>query len=381
MRRCLKGVLWLGISAALGLAGCSGESAPPLAAIKSPGDERSEPSDALSGRAQVVADEAPSVDCGSSPTAVPETADAAVRAVITGLQEGHPDVLWDALPASHQRDLNDLVRLSAKRLNPEAWRWFLQIAGKGATVVRPPKKEFEAEALSAEKDQEIAGRYVRSCEALAELLERISKSRPDFLQKMQSADLGEMLRTDGRRLVPILSAPIELIGTWLPKTLRDVLRASVSLKDSTGDSAVLELAYPDSKSITVEFVCIEGKWIPRWLADRWTATIGDANQAVQKILPSETANENFGWTFQALAAIDSNVDQLLWSAAHPGIDPGSTADEFPFSIFQALVLLGYYMGGPPTVDPDFLVRTEINTRGEKYEGPRLLLCPQGTQVG
>src|SRR5262249_30851728 len=53
-----------------------------------------------------------------------DTPDGAMRALLDGWGADNPEALWDALPAGYQQDVNDLVHLTARRLHPEAWRWF-----------------------------------------------------------------------------------------------------------------------------------------------------------------------------------------------------------------------------------------------------------------
>ena len=57
-----------------------------------------------------------------------------MRALLDGWGADNPEALWDALPPSYQRDINDLVQTTARRLHPEAWQWFLRIARKGSIV-------------------------------------------------------------------------------------------------------------------------------------------------------------------------------------------------------------------------------------------------------
>ncbi|HLJ11256.1 MAG TPA: hypothetical protein VKU82_08705, partial [Planctomycetaceae bacterium] len=51
----------------------------------------------------------------------PETADAAVLAVIDDLKQNRLEGLWDFLPGSFQKDLNDLAQSFAERMDPQVW--------------------------------------------------------------------------------------------------------------------------------------------------------------------------------------------------------------------------------------------------------------------
>src|SRR5262245_6119412 len=133
MRRYWHGLLCCAAGMVLVLPGCSGEPFPPGAVAKAVEVEQQTSSESPALAVQ-EAEAACVVAEPRLPLPIPETADAAVQAVLGGLRQNRPDVLWEALPASYQRDLSEIVHLFAARLNPEAWRWFLQIAHKGATV-------------------------------------------------------------------------------------------------------------------------------------------------------------------------------------------------------------------------------------------------------
>ncbi len=92
--------------------------------------------------------------------------------------------------------------------------WFLQIVGKGASIARSYRNNIVAEASSTESDGQV-DRQAAALETLAIFLERIANSGPDFLQRMKTADIGELLRMDGRALTPIFSAVMELVDDEL----------------------------------------------------------------------------------------------------------------------------------------------------------------------
>src|SRR5258708_4650419 len=113
------------MAAIMAFCGCSAEQDSSAMAISEPNHAT-----ALARAAEDMGDSArgaarteTSIATGEEPAQIPETADAALRAVLNGLHENHPEALWDAMPASYQRDVNGLVHLFAGRMHPEAWKW------------------------------------------------------------------------------------------------------------------------------------------------------------------------------------------------------------------------------------------------------------------
>ncbi len=350
---------WLGIIALLGTVGCSGDSAPPVLAIRAPVAEQpilAEPE----FRPTPVESVAPrTIAPQRSAVFIPDTPDGTVRAVFQGLRDGHPEVVWDALPASYQRDLNELVHLAASRLNPEAWRWAQKIAGKSAQLAKASLHAAPSRYDFADADGSIE-LNMRTLETLAPLLDGISKCGLEPLERSKTVDLGDVLRTDGRTLVPAIFNIVGLLDGDFPEALKRWLQQdSVSIQEIAGDSAFIEIESPQTNRTMTEFVRVEGKWIPRWLADEWESAMEAARKAIREALPSEIANDNFGSPFQALASIDMQVDELLRQIKRQDTEPDSVSDEF--SVFDALMMLGYWIGGPPAIEPDFDMKLKKET--------------------
>ena len=50
-----------------------------------------------------------------------ETADAAVNALIGELAKGNPKAAWDAMPASYQKDVTELIHTGAGKVDPAVY--------------------------------------------------------------------------------------------------------------------------------------------------------------------------------------------------------------------------------------------------------------------
>jgi len=369
MLRCVNKVRWLAISLVLGVAGCSGETAPPLAAISAPRDEEPKDNDSRRGAPAAPAFVQPKAESGQRPSTIPDTADGAVRSVVLGLQEGRLDAVWDALPASYQRDLNDLVHLAAKRLNPAAWRWSQQIAGKWAKLFRISLKEDVAALGESVRDDESAARQIKSYESLIALLERLSKSDPDLLGQLQTVDIGEFLRAEGATLIPDLSSLATLMDVDLGHNFEKALKVAIAVKTSTADSAVVGIRRDglahESESDDVEFVRLEGKWIPRLLAEHWTGAIVQADDTICKAFPSENGRDNFGCLFHLIYIADSLADMSRLEAKDPSIVP----DDFDFDFYQTVIgafsSLNEWMGESSKSKSDFQSKTRQSLSGRK----------------
>ena len=163
-------------------------------------------------------------DANVEPASIPETADQALRAILDGLHENRPAALWDALPTSYQKDVNDLVHLFAARMHPEAWKWFLQIARKGAIVLRLPRDDRE-EAVTADAPavKEDTGDDTNGGEDGGRIQQLSTKNRI-AISKNESARLPHLLAREQSRT------------TQMQETQADQQRRAVSSCSTNRDS-------------------------------------------------------------------------------------------------------------------------------------------------
>jgi hypothetical protein len=423
------------------LAGCSVEEGSPALTISAP-----ENATTLAKPAEVsttVALERGRAESLAEPddpfTPIRDTADAALRAVLEGLHEHHPEVVWDALPASYQQDLNELVHLFAARMHPEAWKWFLQIASKGARVLRLPREEPEQPgiveaavaddatadetdaiqqasirdrlAISKNENIRLPGLLARKQdgtarapetiedqhrrEDVAVVLDEIADSGPAGLDVLKTASVGRLLRGKGAQT--LLEAWHCAIGSDMATDdLQDIFamvddpsKVRLALKESAEDAAIVEIVFPNGVPGDIECVRIDGKWIPRLIADAWIQTVSGLKRSVLEALPSEIATENFGTLFQYLGMIDLCFDGELAQGSRLG-DGDDMPDAADHSVLleAPLMLLEYLIAGPPSeldemTDADgILVNPSMGSEISSQEGDsREAASPFETLVG
>ena len=183
------------------------------------------------------------------------------------------------------------------------------------------------------------------CAMLASLLTAIGESGPDTLERLKTADVGRLLRGKGRPLLgqfrKMMQGSLEdkvFAAGFIPAV--DPSQIRVVLKNSSGDYATVELVYgeektaangadepegnaafellkglveelvPDDSRLTVALIRVEGKWIPRWLANRWMLTVSSLQSALLEAMPSKSPRENFGTPFHFLTALETQLK--LW---------------------------------------------------------------------
>jgi hypothetical protein len=71
--------------------------------------------------------------------------------------------------------------------------------------------------------------------------------------------------------------------------MTDLVKVDAKLISSASDTATVELTKPDGTKETVELTRVEGKWVPKAMADEWASKIGEAQAAIAglQIKPEE----------------------------------------------------------------------------------------------
>ena len=252
----------------------------------------------------------------------PDAADAAVLAVLDGMKKDHPEAVWDFLPDSYQRDLNDLMHGFAQRMDPELWNKGVAVFRKLVGVLKT-KKAFLAADMTR-----VAG-----------LTETLLDSDLADLEKMKSFEGRRFLAGTGARLIGQLHDLGQDLGGMLQIK-------KVTLVKFRGDTATLELK-TSQETTEREFVRVEGKWIPKDLAEGWIEQIGEA-KARLSVLSPENLGEMKPQILSLLEAIDGVLDRLAAARNQEEFRAGLGEADIQFAPFKALVAgwLGGSAGGP-----------------------------------
>ena len=192
-------------------------------------------------------------------TAAAGTAEAAFQETLVAFQTGRIDNAFEFLPESYQADVESIVHLFAEKMDPELWSKCFELLTKVANVMKTNKS------------------LILNLDILKQQAARIDSIKPHWdgiaagiydLATSEVADVENLKHCDMKRL--LVSASGLLNGMPLPKF------GDVSVTTVTSDAETATLSYRESKnaeSKEVEFVKVQGKWLPKSLANGWSAGI------------------------------------------------------------------------------------------------------------
>ena len=219
-----------------------------------------------------------------APAEVPETADAAVMAVVQGLQEDNPRALWDFLPASYQADVNGLVGEFAAGMDAEVWNGGFDLLTKLVAILKD-KREFILSSEQLAQAPVDSAELSQNWDTLLGLITTLVESDLSDLDQLKSFDGGDYLAQTGGALMTQLAAASKLVPddpyqTGSKDKLSNVVAKVVKTQ---GDAATLELTDPDGKVTNVEFVRVEDKWIPATMKAQWSIEIDRMRNGLKQL--------------------------------------------------------------------------------------------------
>jgi len=190
---------------------------------------------------------------------VPQTPEAAVKAVLDGLKASKPVVVWDAMTPSHQADFNKMVRDIAAAIDPDIWSATVGNLNKLVRVA-DAKKDFILQSQLLRSAKEIKLQDVKaSWDPGLKLVKTILES--------ELVDQEKMKKFDGRAFFEGTGAKVYAQARELSKSMKDnplkqIDEWKVTIKSPFEQSAtaILQSADPKKDPIEIPLVVQEGKW-------------------------------------------------------------------------------------------------------------------------
>jgi hypothetical protein len=251
--------------------------------------------------------------CGGAPTdqlTIPDTPNGTARAVLDGLSQRHPEVLWRALPPSYQQDVNGLASSFAENMDPVLFDRVVSVARKSAVVLQS-KKELIL-ATETVRGLGLDETMVDSIwESYIHVLDAILASDLARLEAYPTLDVDAVLGSTGNEVMTRIASftnPDEYAET-LASRLAGLEQTSVELVEREGDGATIRLIPPDAAPTDVPMTRIEGRWLPDDLVRQWPGMIDNARSSIELLGTEEAAQARVQLLF-GLGIAEGFIDQI-----------------------------------------------------------------------
>jgi hypothetical protein len=287
--------------------------------------------------------------CGEPQPTVPDTPDGTVTAVAGALGEGKPQVLWTAMPASYQKDVEGLIRTFAEKMDAEIYDKGFGLLKKLVTVLQE-KRDFILDNPNIAKGPVDVEKARAKWDSLVSALDALVNSDVSSLESLKTLDVGKFLRTTGSTMMQSAAdmstaTPDDKYNTEFASKMKGVKAEVVSTE---GDTATVKITVPGEDPKETEMVRVEGKWVPKDLADEWDKRIAEAKAGLAEMSKEKMA-EAKPQIMMMLGAAEPMLDQLL---------KAENQEQFNQAIGQTMgMVMGAVMGGmgrpkPPRPMPE-----------------------------
>ncbi|MBQ3809708.1 MAG: hypothetical protein II839_02690 [Kiritimatiellae bacterium] len=252
----------------------------------------------------------------AAPAATPsETAALAAAKQFYSAKSGDFAAVWNALPASYQKDVADVVKLFASKIDADLWT-----AAQGAL-------------------KDIAGVALKKAEfALADVDE---EDRPDTIRMIaKAAAVVKAASYDDIKagnLAKVLAAkPLEMAG--VTDNLPAFKMPEISAKQN--DDGTVAVTVDDD---TEDFSPVEGKWIPKEMADGFADGVKEAKEGLADFSVPPQMKQQIMAIFPAVSAAAKNCAKA------------KTKEEFQQAAmmgFMPVMMMAGSLGGGADADED-----------------------------
>lgn len=234
----------------------------------------------------------------------------AVETTLEAFRTSRLEVVYDALPASFQQDITQLVHEFADRVDPALWDMTTQLLRKAINVFRQQDEIFIA--LLTRPGSGTSTEITIAWAEFVNAAERLVDGPLTNQEKWKSLDIHEALRTDISRVVRRLMTLSALANPPEQNPLQQIDLVQVDLVESFDVSAQVRIIpHGGTDAVpTTPFVLQEGKWIPRSLAEEWPTMIDIARKSLAQ-WETTRGEPSVKHLQEKLRVIDRVLDQML----------------------------------------------------------------------
>jgi hypothetical protein len=255
---------------------------------------------------------------------IPKAPPAAVEAVVKGLADHQPQVVWHALPTGYQSDLREVIAAFCTHMDPEIYDRAFRVLHKAVRVLKEKEDYFARSpiALSTPLLESSIGTHWRHDVGL---LETIATSDLSSLASLRQMDPGEFLATTGHDVMVGLEdlrlrfqhAPG--LNPW-EKASQTLRAARVEFVETGKDEGILKFHASTNDAVKdVVLKRVEGRYVPADMAATWSNRVAQAKAGMARFSGPEFAKAK-PLISLVLGALDGAMDGLLEASTQKEFD-------------------------------------------------------------
>ena len=287
---------------------------------------------------------------------LPGGADSVVLIPIKLLEEEDPKLLWEMLPPSYQTDVANLIHDFVKNMDQQLWDKLFEVLSQAGLLLKNKQ-----DLITAMIEQNLGGtgaspeEMQQSLETMGKMLQTLVKSDLGKHATAKSMDPGKFLDETGKELFKLIAetSKLEEGDPWNNEIKAKLKDIKVEIISQESDSATISVSgipdLPDIDELTAQFpgfddsevpglsvlkngeqevVKVEGKWIPKAMADGWKDTMSEASEMINNDLKNMLGPEEKKQVMNIMNAVQMGL---------AGAAKAKTQEELQMAMMQAVM--------------------------------------------
>lgn len=196
------------------------------------------------------------------------------------LQAGNIQVLWDALPASYQQDLDGLAKLMADSYDEKQFLSSLRILSQLARTMDKQREflfAYPKMAFLPAEAQEVIGKAYTPVVGVFHVL---GDPKTLSLENMKATPLQNIIQEKNAQLGPHLADLIALLPAQGNSLLGILDGSGLAVQQEGADRGQVTINDAAGQQQTTVFVNIEGRWIEETMVAQWKNWMTSAQQSI-----------------------------------------------------------------------------------------------------
>jgi hypothetical protein len=288
--------------------------------------------------------------CGSS-AGIPSTPDGTVQKITSDLANDRPQIVFQALPASYQNDIREVIVAFANKLDADLYNRTFAVLGKISRVAKE-KKEFILATIGEAPVPQLQGENLENLEEnwdhVIAIFETIVASEIKTVDGLRKLDPEKFLATTGSQLSKnIKDLATAVADEETAEVFEKIGQTKVTVVKNEGETATLSIETPGQPAETIDMVRFEGRWLPSELVANWDTGIEQARQAIAQIDFSGPSREMY---LGVLTQVEQTLDQLLAANSQAEFDQATAGFK---SMIGAMFMANFNDANTIPAVPDF----------------------------
>lgn len=268
---------------------------------------------------------------GSTQVAIPDEPSAAMRTIADEVIAGNSSILWRAMPASYQTDINSIAQLAGSKVDPEIYEMIFVLIGRLAEVADEQKLFVLNTNLGGEKPAELIAGIEAAWPSIISFVQTIVTSSISSSAGLRAFD-GQLFSEQTLSALYNYSNDLAALSDE-ENPFGNLQFDSLKTLESTDSTAVIEVTFTNGDVKTEDFTKVENRWVPAVIANNWSTEVAAGKRQLEAISPEEMA-KNKPLIMGMITMLDGILSQL---------EIAETQEQFDQALRGAMMPIGMLM--------------------------------------